>query len=254
MSKNSARGYGRSAVEKANRHSLDPAGRRRLVDRYMHLVEAIASTVYRDVREHIEKDDLIGWGTTGLLEAAERYDPGLGTSFATFAYYRIRGAIYDGLRKMTQLPHRRYRRFAAAQRASEYLEHAGQRTLARRNATPGNPASTVESLRELYDTMRSIATMLTISLDDYESSGQQPLSSEQANADALLVQKRLRQKLQQAIAALPNKERHFIEQCYYEGKSVSAAGRQLGLSRSWSSRLHARAVERLRDRLVKDEK
>ena len=34
---------------------------------------------------------------------------------------------------------------------------------------------------------------------------------------------------------------------YWEGKNLLEAGAELGISKSWASRLHAQAVERLRD-------
>ena len=48
----------------------------------------------------LEMDELIAYGQIGLLEAAERFDPKVGANFLTFAHYRIKGAIFDGLRKM----------------------------------------------------------------------------------------------------------------------------------------------------------
>jgi RNA polymerase sigma factor FliA len=46
----------------------------------------------------IEQADMEQAGFIGLMQACERYDESCGASFATFAGYRIRGAIYDWLR------------------------------------------------------------------------------------------------------------------------------------------------------------
>jgi RNA polymerase sigma factor for flagellar operon FliA len=46
------------------------------------------------------------------------------------------------------------------------------------------------------------------------------------------------------------RERQFLEHVYSEGKLLMDAGAALGLSKSAASRLHARAVERLRKQLA----
>ena len=81
-----------------------------LVEQYSEYVVRIAKQVKRTLSPNIETDDLISYGMTGLIEAAERFDPSLGANFSTFSYYRIRGAIYDGLRVMGSLSRTEYRR------------------------------------------------------------------------------------------------------------------------------------------------
>src|SRR5687768_4968173 len=68
---------------------------------YLGLVRALAWKIHQKVPRHIELDDLFGYGCVGLAEAAKSFDPGRGLKFTTFAYYRIRGAILDGLSKMS---------------------------------------------------------------------------------------------------------------------------------------------------------
>jgi len=62
------------------------------------LVRSVAYALWRRVGR-VEMDDLVSAGMIGLMEAAERYDSERGTSFATFAYQRIRGSIIDEIRK-----------------------------------------------------------------------------------------------------------------------------------------------------------
>ena len=73
---------------------------RQLVERHLGLVRAQASDIMRSsgLPTSIEFDDLVSFGTKGLIEAAQRFQPERGAAFPTFAYYRVRGAIYDGLR------------------------------------------------------------------------------------------------------------------------------------------------------------
>jgi RNA polymerase sigma factor (sigma-70 family) len=52
----------------------------------------------------LDFDDLVQAGTVALLEAAERFDPEYGVSFAAFSKKRVVGAMYDELRRSERLP------------------------------------------------------------------------------------------------------------------------------------------------------
>lgn len=79
-----------------------------LVHRHLPLVCAVASHVHHQIGRQIPVDDLIGFGLEGAYEAAVRYDPARGQLFSTYAYRRIRGAIYDRLHEWSQTPRSRY--------------------------------------------------------------------------------------------------------------------------------------------------
>ena len=68
---------------------------------YQGLVRAIAWKIHRRVPHAVELDDLIAYVQIGLLEALQRFDEDRGLKFATFAWHRVRGAILDGLAKMS---------------------------------------------------------------------------------------------------------------------------------------------------------
>src|SRR3954471_20841030 len=95
--------------------------RERLVAENLPYVRAIAAKVKEQLPKEIEFDDLVSYGTQGLLEAAERFDGKHGASFTTYAYYRVRGAIFDGLRHMGWLSRGEYARFRVEERASTWL-------------------------------------------------------------------------------------------------------------------------------------
>jgi len=74
-------------------------GSDRLIETYRSYSHAISAEVLRKYPS-VDRDDIIGAAELGLVEAANNFDPSRGVLFKTFAYYRIRGAIYDSLRKM----------------------------------------------------------------------------------------------------------------------------------------------------------
>jgi RNA polymerase sigma factor for flagellar operon FliA len=65
------------------------------------------------------------------------------------------------------------------------------------------------------------------------------------NPEATLIGEELREKLAELVAALPEEARALIQATYYEGLTLQEAGRRLGVSKSWASRLHAKTLKRL---------
>jgi RNA polymerase sigma factor for flagellar operon FliA len=230
---------------------VDAGERRRLVEEHLPMVRAIAATVRRQLGARLELDELVGYGSTGLMEAADRFDPVHGVKFSTFAWHRVRGAIYDGLREMGHMKRADYARLQLATRASEILENLAEReqgaARAGAGATPAAP--TVEDdLRSLHDALASVTATYVTSLEALAEQGAE-FAADEEPLDELLDARAAPARVRAVLGTLPEKERHFIEKHYFEGKSLLQAGVELGLSKSWSSRLHARAVELLRERL-----
>src|SRR6476659_7956520 len=82
----------------------DEAVRENLVLHYSPLVKVVAGRVGSGLPPHVEQGDLVSYGSTGLLEAVDRYDPERGVKFKTFAVMRIRGAMIDALRRLDWVP------------------------------------------------------------------------------------------------------------------------------------------------------
>jgi RNA polymerase sigma factor for flagellar operon FliA len=219
-----------------------------LVDKHLSLVQGIARKVKRSVGASIELDDLIGYGSKGLVEAAERYDGRAGVAFTTFAYYRIRGAMYDGLRTMGWYSRSDYARYRAEERANELLRtHAEQEGAARAEAPGGEPApqsdAKAEALAAAAELLAGIATVHITSLAAAAAVADESLPAPDTSVDT----HRLSGRVREAITALPPKERKLMELYYFADKTLEEAGAELGLSKSWACRLHARAVSLLRE-------
>ncbi len=218
----------------------------------MGLVRSIAAKARRALPSNVEYDELVNLGTTGLLEAAERFDPKLGTQFSTFAYYRIRGAIQDGVRHMGWLTRTQWRRHQLQQHSDIYLAELAERDAAARAgrsaATPDATRAREQAAARLAEALSGVAAVFVTSLEEVAPDGL--ADDESTAADDVLVQQQSTSAVRSALARLPEKERHFIEQHYFAGQSLKDAGLALGLSRSWACRLHARAIDLLRDALA----
>src|SRR5262245_10160555 len=86
------------------------------------LVQSLVTKVCRSIPMRVDRDDLVSYGEIGLAEAARDFDPEQGVSFTTFAYYRVRGAIYDGLSKMSWTSRAYYKRLKYRQMSNEVMQ------------------------------------------------------------------------------------------------------------------------------------
>jgi RNA polymerase sigma factor for flagellar operon FliA len=223
------------------------AERDRLIEQHLSLVQAIAGKLKRTLGRSIDFEDLVGYGSKGLVEAAERFDARQGTSFSTFAYYRIRGAMLDGLRTMGWYSRSDYARYRAEERANEYLQNAAERAGAGQSAA-GAAASRPDAgaaLNDIAELLGGVAAVHITSLEAAATMVDERLAPPDEDAERRETGARLRA----AIARLPEKERRLMELYYYSEKNLEEAGAELGLSKSWACRLHARAVSLLRDAL-----
>jgi RNA polymerase sigma factor for flagellar operon FliA len=224
--------------------------RDQLVEQHLPLVQAVARKLRRQITARIDFDDLIGYGSKGLIEAAERFDPRHGVAFTTFAYYRIRGAMLDGLRTMGWYSRADYARYRAEERANEYLQNQSDRTGAAAAAgqagASGGTDSKEAALASVAEILGGIATVHITSLEAASSVADDRLPAPDASLDT----GRLGVRVREAITKLPDRERQLMELYYFAEKNLEEAGAAMGLSKSWACRLHARAVELLRDALA----
>jgi RNA polymerase sigma factor for flagellar operon FliA len=225
--------------------------RDRLIAQHLSLVQAIAGKLKRTLGRSIEFDDLVGYGSKGLVEAAERFDPRQGTAFSTFAYYRIRGAMLDGLRTMGWYSRADYARYRAEERATEYLrnlaERAGAGDAAATPVLPSQPDAAA-ALGEIAQILGGVAAVHITSLE----AASRVVDERLPPPDQDVERHQTGARLHAALRQLPERERKLMELYYFAEKNLEEAGAELGLSKSWACRLHARAVSLLRDALADD--
>ena len=218
--------------------AIDDSRDQRVVD-HLHLVPPIARAVRAALRSHVELEDLVAYGTEGLLAAASRFDATRGVPFEAFARLRIQGAIVDGIRKEGWFGRRAYRRLTAARVGIV-------------DSAANDPRSAVvlpAGLTILHASHRAGAVGDDWCAEIAEGgeaangarwNGRRMVQSPVEDDDAL------RAVAAANLSLLPARERRLLELCYYHGQTLSQAAGQMGFRRSWASRLHARALATLR--------
>ncbi|MDO8644180.1 MAG: sigma-70 family RNA polymerase sigma factor [bacterium] len=209
--------------------------RDQLIQQYLPYASFIAGRVIQTLSSSVDFDDVMCNARLGLLEAAKRFDPSLNVDFKTFSYYRIKGAIYDGLRKSGWIPRSLYAKIKFEQASNEYLQYVTEKA-----AKSGSPILEEEA-GEVQDTVNSLASIYVISLDASEEMDVEDKNAQSVEQSAVFQQ--VKRYMKESIESLPEKERRLVKMYYFQNKTLKEVGDKMGLSKSWTSRLHARALE-----------
>jgi RNA polymerase sigma factor for flagellar operon FliA len=238
--------------------SGDPRARERLVLAYSPLVKYVAGRMSSGLPAHVEEADLISYGLLGLISAIERFDPAREIRFETFAITRIKGSIIDELRSLDWVPRSVRAKAREIERANAKLEHRLHRA-----PTDQEMASELEvSVEEFQESLVRISNSSVVALDELwtvsDSSGDQVslLDTIQDESAADPAQEMdltdMKDRLADAIARLPEREKLVVALYYYENLTLREIGEVLGVTESRVSQLHTKAVLRLKSRLQGD--
>lgn len=216
-------------------------------------VKYIARRIHERLPQHVPFDDLLHAGIVGLIDAMHKYDAGKNVRFASYAKFRIRGAILDSLRDMDWSPR-------DLRRKARRLESAMQKLQTELGRSASEPelaqamGMTLEEFQHMLDEIRGleIGSLQIESLEDGREtdlsetipgpSDQDPLS--------LYLKGERKQILANAIAALPEREQQVLALYYQEELTMKEVGAALGVGESRVSQIHSVAVARLRAALT----
>jgi RNA polymerase sigma factor for flagellar operon FliA len=218
----------------------EPALRNRLVMQYAPLVKYVAGRMRTRLPESVDQDDLVSDGVLGLMDAIERFDPGRGLAFQTFAVPRIRGSIIDGMRAMDFVPRSvrdKLRAIAAAQVALE--ERLGR--------IPED-AEVAQETRLTLNAVRDLTKQASsnhANLDDLDLADELSTTAEAATEAGAA-----NASLMRVVDELAERDQVVIALYYFEGLTLAEIGRVLGVSESRVSQVHSRATSVMKSKLV----
>jgi RNA polymerase sigma factor for flagellar operon FliA len=210
----------------------------KFVAQYAPLVRSIAHKIRAGLDLNCDLEELVSFGFAGLVEARSRFDPSRGVQFNTFSYYRIRGAILDGVRAMAYLPAHIHAARKAAEASDTVLEDAGD---AKAQAPPGTKPTKEDAARAIDALLGKMTASYVLASLGQDASARPP-SPEEA-----LIESSESERIRAALHVLPERERTLIEGFYFEGRLFDAIAKDLGISKSWASRLHTKALAMLRE-------
>jgi RNA polymerase sigma factor for flagellar operon FliA len=236
----------------------DRHARERLVLAYSPLVKYVAGKMGSGLPSYVDDADLISYGLTGLISAIERFEPSREIKFETYAMSRIKGSIIDELRSLDWVPRSVRTKAREIERMNAKLEHELHRA-----PTDQEMAKALEvTVDEFQESLVRISNSSVVALDELwtvsDSSGDQvslldTIQDPQAADPATEMDTtEMKDRLADAIARLPEREKLVVALYYYENLTLREIGEVLGVTESRVSQLHTKAVLRLKSRLQGD--
>ncbi|WP_336772252.1 FliA/WhiG family RNA polymerase sigma factor [Paenibacillus sp. MMO-58] len=231
----------------------DLEAKKRLIEQFLPLVDYVTNRMAIGLPKNVLKDDLASNGVMGLIDAIEKFDYCRGLQFETYASWRIRGSIIDGLRQGDWVPRSVREKAKRIEEAYQSLEQKYLRSVSDAEISEYLNVSEKEFTTMLHE----IAITTVCSLED-------PIREEESETRlSLLIDERaknpdhkaheffLKDSLISGIEKLTEKERTVISLFYYEELSLSEIAEVMSLSPSRISQLHSKAILRLRGALAK---
>ncbi len=232
----------------------DERVREGLILHYSPLVKFVAGRVGSGLPRNVDQNDLVSFGTFGLIDAVDKFEPERGFKFETYAVNRIKGAILDELRHLDWVPRSVRSRAREIQRTMAELNHRLQRT-----PTEEEVAQAMElPLDTLRDQLGEIANLGFVALDELLSPSERDSGAmSEMISDPLAIdpsgsfeKEETRYMLADSINRLPDRERLVLTLYYYEGLTLAEIGGVLNVTESRVCQIHTKAVMSLRNRFI----
>jgi RNA polymerase sigma factor FliA len=224
------------------------AEQERVLLEHLPIVRFLARRIHERLPQHVDIEDLVSAGVVGLMDAFAKFDPEKKVQFRSYAQFRIRGAILDSLRTLDWSPRELRRKGRAIEEAIRILT-------SRLGRAPGEAEIASEMGIELEEYQQLLGELKgleigTLHIEHNENSGEEELAyvPGRPEDDPLFhcLRGELEERLTEAIANLPDRERLVMTLYYYEEMTMREIGLALGVVESRVSQVHASAVVRLR--------
>ena len=223
--------------------------RDRLVEMHLPLVEYLAR---RFAGRGEPLDDLVQVGTIGLIKAGDRFDIERGVEFSTYATPTVVGEIKRHFRDKgwtVRVPRRLQELRASLSAATSDLTHR----LGRAPTVAELAAHLKIGEEEVLEGLESANAYTAISIEASDNEGGMSVADTLGDYDAALEGVEYRESIKPLLESLPARERRILMLRFFGNLTQSQIAADLGISQMHVSRLLARTLAQLRERLLQDE-
>ncbi|WP_330337866.1 RNA polymerase sigma factor SigF [Streptomyces sp. NBC_00557] len=236
--------------------TLDPGSpeyaelRNQLVRMHLPLVEHLARR-FRNRGEPL--DDLTQVATIGLIKSVDRFDPERGVEFSTYATPTVVGEIKRHFRDKgwaVRVPRRLQElRLSLTTATAELSQLHG------RSPTVHELAEKLAiSEEEVLEGLESANAYSTLSLDVPDTDDESPAVADTLGAeDEALEGVEYRESLKPLLEDLPPREKRILLLRFFGNMTQSQIAQEVGISQMHVSRLLARTLAQLREKLLVEE-
>lgn len=242
-----------SARRRAGAERKDPE-RDQLVVNLLPLVRRIALRIRRRLPPNVEVDDLISSGVLGLLDAVRKFDTRKHVELKSYARYRIRGAMMDGVRTLDSASRHMRKRDKEAETVYHALEAKLRRSPTDEEMAEALGVSLEKWFRLVWQLqevgLRWLRPLGSAGTKDPETASEETLVADNAEHqfDSCYRQEQ-RTILKRCLARIPEREREIVLLHYERDITLKKIAKKLGVHESRVSQLHSVALARLQERV-----
>lgn len=210
--------------------------------KHVGLVKRVALHLKARVPAYMELDELMQVGMMGLIEASNSFDASKGIEFEAFARNRVRGAILDEVRKLSDLP-----RSAVGHIKENNAAHQALASELGRAPTQAELAEYLGKEMDQYQRERAHAlTFQTVSMDEMLGDDIDMIPAESADPEEQVEHAEFMDGLAAAIEALPEREALVVSLYYVEEMNLKEIAAVIEVSESRVSQILTACVKKLR--------
>ncbi len=233
--------------------TLSEEERQRLILEHLPQVRLVARKIHERVPDSICFDDLLSAGVIGLIQAIDNFDPRQGVKLKTYAEFRIRGAILDGLRETDWAP--RLKR-----RQAREFEAAVSRVEQRLGRTPEEAEIAHELNLGIEEYRQKLTEMEALNIGELEfvrDESETPVilkytaSGAEDSPAVTLERAELERLVATSIDRIPKVEKTVLSLYFYEELTLREIAEVMGIHLSRVSQIKSQAILRLRTSLAK---
>jgi len=218
--------------------------RKSLAELNYPIVEKLADLMHHRYSE-TDKDDLQGFGSLGLIDAIDKFDPYKDIQFETFATYRIFGSMYDEMRKLDWVPRLTRQRYSKVEKIREKLTSINERPPTREELISClTGSSLIEKEKSVNDSIIKMSYSINNIIygnkeDDFSSIHRHTGSCnlEETDRNEFFVNK--------IAASLNGVESNFVYLVYYENRTLKETAEILKLKESRMSSMQDSVMKKL---------
>lgn len=214
----------------------------------MPVLEFVARRMARRVGGELSVDDLIALGQPALLEVARTFDPNR-AKFSTYAALKVKWAMLDGIRREASFGRSAAARAFALAASARFGEGMAELEGGDRDAELATEDVYQDRLRGLLGGHAAALALGLLAGNGAPDGGAVGVETPEDSA----ARAELRRSIAAAVQRLPERERALVERHYFGGEAFDAIAKELGISKSWASRLHASAIRALGEALRETE-